>query len=38
MEDDLKILKVEYLRNNLLDHTPTLTSFYDQTKFYKSSK
>ena len=34
MEDDLKILKVEYLSNRLLDHTQILIlGFYDQTKF-----
>ena len=35
MEDDLKILKVEYLRNQLLDHTQILNlSIVDQTIFY----
>ena len=33
MEDDLKILKVEYLTNGLLDHTQMLNlSLHDQTK------
>ena len=37
MEDDLKILKVEYLSNLLLDLTQILNlSLYDQTIFYKS--
>ena len=37
MEDDLKILKVEYLSNHLLDHTQILNlSLYDQTIFYES--
>ena len=32
IEDDLKILKVEYLSNHLLDHTQILNlSLYDQT-------
>ena len=36
MEDDLKISKVEYLSNNLLDHTQILNlSLDDQTIFYK---
>ena len=39
MEDDLKILKVEYLRNHLLDHTQILNlSWDDQTILYKSFK
>ena len=39
MEDDLKILKVDYLSNNLLDHTQILNlSLYDQTIFFKSFK
>ena len=39
MEDDLKILKVEYLSNHLLDHTQILNlSWYEQTIFYKSFK
>ena len=39
MEDDLKILKVEYLRNHLLDHTQILNlSIDDQTIFYKFFK
>ena len=39
MEDDLKILKVEYLSNHLLDHTQILNlSWDDQTIFYKSFK
>ena len=29
MEDDLKILKVEYLRNHLLDHTQILNLSWD---------
>ena len=34
MEDDLQILKVEYLSNLLLDHTQILNlSLYDQTVF-----
>jgi hypothetical protein len=38
-EDDLKILKVEYLSNLLLDHTQILTfSLYDQTIFCQSFK
>ena len=37
MEDDIKILKVEYLSNRLLDHTQILNlSLYDQTMFCKS--
>ena len=39
MEDNLKILKVEYLSNHLLDHTQILNlSLVDQTIFYKSLK
>ena len=39
MEDNLKMLKVEYLSNHLLDHTPILDlSFDDQTRSYKSFK
>ena len=39
MEDDLKILEVEYLSNRFLNHTQTLNlSLYDQTTFYKSFK
>ena len=39
MEDDLKILKVEYLSNHLLDHTLILNlSLDDQTKFYNALK
>jgi hypothetical protein len=39
MEDDLKILKVGYLRNHLLDHTQILNlSSYDQTIFCKYLK
>ena len=39
MEDDLKILKVEYISNRLLDHTQILNlSFDDQNMFSKSSK
>ena len=39
MEDDLKILKVEFLRNHLLDHTQILNlSLDDQTILYKSAK
>ena len=39
MEDDLKILKVEYLSNHLSDHAQILNlSFDDQTIFYKSLK
>ena len=39
MEEDLKILKVEYLRNRLLDNTQILnSSFDDQTIFYKSEE
>jgi hypothetical protein len=34
MEGDLKMLKVEYLSNHLLDHTQILNlSLYDQTIF-----
>ena len=39
MEDDLKILKVKYLSNHLLDHTQILNlSLDDQTIFYKFLK
>ena len=39
MEDDLKILKVEYLSNPLLDHTQILNlSLDDKSKFYKPLK
>jgi hypothetical protein len=39
MEDDLKILKVEYLSNTLLDHGQILNlSSDDHTIFYKSLK
>jgi hypothetical protein len=39
IEDDLKIVKVEYLSNHLLDHTQILKlSFYEQTMFCKSFK
>ena len=39
MEHDLTVLKVEYLSNHLLDHTPILNiSLDDQTTFYKSLK
>ena len=39
MEDDLKILKVEYLSNRLLVHTQILNlNLYDQTMFCKSFK
>ena len=39
MEEDLKILKVEYLRSHLLDKTLTLNlDLDDQTLFYKSLK
>ena len=39
MEQYLKILKVEYLSNYLLDHTQILNlSLDDQTIFYKSLK
>ena len=39
MEDDLNILKVEYLSNHLLDHIQILNlSLDDQTMFYKSSQ
>jgi hypothetical protein len=39
MEEDLKVLKVEYLSNCLLDHTQILNlSLDDQTIFSKSSK
>ena len=37
MEDELKILKVEYLSNHFLDHTQIFNSSQDaQTIFYKS--
>ena len=37
MEDDLKILKVEYLSTNLFDPTQILNlSLDDQTALYKS--
>ena len=36
MEDDLKILKVEYLSNRLLDHTQILNlDLGDQSKVFK---
>ena len=39
MEDDLKVLKMEYLSNHLLDHTNILNlSFDDQTILNKSLK
>ena len=39
MEDDLNILKVEYVSNRFLDPTPILNlSLDDQTVFFKSSK
>ena len=39
MEDDLKILKEEYLSNYILEPTQILNlSFDDQTIFYKSLK
>ena len=39
MEDELKILKVKYLRNHLLDHTQILNlSIDDQTIIYKFFK
>ena len=39
MEKDLKILKVEYLHNHLLDQTLILNlGLDDQTIFYKSLK
>ena len=39
MEDDLKILKVKYLGNHLLDHTKILNlRLYDQTIFCRSFK
>ena len=39
MEDDLKILKVEYLSNRLLDHNQILQlSLYDHTICCKSFK
>ena len=35
MEDDLKLLKVEYLSNRLLDHAQILNlSFHDHTILY----
>ena len=37
MEDDLKILKVEYISNHLLDHAKISNLIWDdQTIFYKS--
>ena len=37
MEEDLKVLKVEYLSNRLLDHTQILNvSLDDQTIFSES--
>jgi hypothetical protein len=39
MEDDIKILKVEYLMNQWLVHTQILIlSLEHQTKFYRSFK
>jgi hypothetical protein len=39
MEDNHKILKVEYLSNHLLDHNQILSlSLDDQTIFYKTFK
>ena len=39
MEDNLKILDVEFLTNHLLDHTQILNlSLDDQSIFFKSSK
>ena len=39
MEDDLKILKLEYLSNRVLDHTHILNlRLYDQTIFCQSFK
>ena len=39
MEDDLKVLKVEYLSNHLLDKTQILNlSLDDQTIFFKIFK
>ena len=39
MEDKLKIIKVEYLRNNLMNHNQILIlSVDDQNIFYKSLK
>ena len=39
MEDNLKILKAEFLSNDLLDHTQILNlSLDDQTIYYKSLK
>ena len=34
MEDDLKILKVEYLSNHLLDHTQILNLSWDNQTIY----
>ena len=37
MEDDIKLFKVEFLSNNLLDHTQILNLSLDvQTIFYKT--
>jgi hypothetical protein len=37
MEDNLKLLKMEYLSNGLLDHSQILNvSLHDQTVFCKS--
>ena len=38
MDDDINILKVEYLSNTLLDHNQILNFLDDQTIFYKSLK
>jgi hypothetical protein len=39
IEDNIKILKVEFLSNHLLDHTQILNlSLNDQTILYKSLK
>jgi hypothetical protein len=39
MDDDINILKVEYLSNTLLDHNQILNlGLDDQTIFYKSLK
>jgi hypothetical protein len=39
MEDDLKILKMEYISNHLLNHSQIRnSSLDDQTVFYKSLK
>jgi hypothetical protein len=39
MEEDLKVLKVEYLSNHLLNHTQILNLILDdQTIFFKSLK